>query len=140
MLQSLNISKKGFFGKFYLNDFLLLIVPCHPAKFKKNPSSRSSDMSLHKCGPQLGQNCPFGSNEDFFGNFSWIIFNHSLHPLMLQSLKKKMHNFESQLDQNCSFGQVSNFWGYFSLVIFLYLPCCKVRKQTFVGILWYKLA
>ena len=70
MLQSSKISKKGFFGKFYLNDFLLLNVPCHPAKFEKNPSGNSSDMSLHKCGPQSGQNCPFGPNEDFF----WIFY------------------------------------------------------------------
>ena len=139
MLQSLNISKKGFFGKFYLNDFCYLLCPVILQSLKKILLADPLIWACINVGHNRDKIAHLDQMRIFFGYFTRIIFNHSLCPLILQSLKK-MHNFESQLDQNCSFGQNRNFWGYFSLVIFLYLSCCKVRKQSFVEILWYKLA
>ena len=38
--------------------------------YKRNPWSRSCDISLHNFGPQSGQNCPVGPKEEFVINFS----------------------------------------------------------------------
>ena len=36
---------------------------------KKNPSSRSGDISIHEVWPQSDQNCLFGPKDDFLGKF-----------------------------------------------------------------------
>ena len=64
--------KEGFFGKFHLSDFYLLVVSYHAAKFEKNPFRKSGDISLHNFGPQLGPKWPFSSKEDFFWKLSYF--------------------------------------------------------------------
>ena len=86
--------KRQYFGKFQVNDFYLLTVHCHGTKFEKNSWSRSWDVSLHNFGLQSGQNYPFGINQDFLGNFTWVIFIYLLSHIMLQSLKKILEESE----------------------------------------------
>ena len=133
--------KRGFIGKFHLNDFHLIIVPYHAAKLEKNLLHRSCDISWCNFRPQLGQNFPFGPKEDFWETFTLMIFLYLLCPIILQKLKEK------KILEWILWYKLIKFWatilpklpiwyikGNFSLNFFIYL-LWSVMLKTFKNIL-----
>ena len=96
-------SKRGIFRKFKSNDFYLLIVPYDAANFEKNSQHRSLGRSFYNFGPQVDQNCPFSSKENFFGKFQSTEFHLLIVPYHTAT-------YGPELDQNCPFGPKKGFF------------------------------
>ena len=69
--------RRGFFGKFHLNNFSLMIFcyllrPIMLESLKNISDGGCCSISLHNFGPQLGQNIQFGPKENFSGNFTLV--------------------------------------------------------------------
>ena len=62
------LGKRLFFGKFQFNDFYLLIVHYHIAKFEKNLWEGPEILAYKMLGVQPDQNCPFVPKKDFWEN------------------------------------------------------------------------
>ena len=78
--------KKGFLGKSYSVDFYRDIVPYHAAKFKKNCSNKSWDITLCNVWPYSGLNSPFGHRRGFSGNLAFLC---KYYPLSCYKIWKK---------------------------------------------------
>ena len=57
------------FWKFHQSNFYHTVVHYNAAKFGKNSYSISWGIGLDNFVPKSSQNCLFGSQEDFSGNF-----------------------------------------------------------------------
>ena len=75
------------FWKFHQSNFFQTVVHYNAAKFGKNSYSISWGIGLDNFVPKSSQNCLFGSQEDFSGNFVQMIFIYLFCPIMMQSLK-----------------------------------------------------
>ena len=119
-----------FSRKLHFSDFSLLIVPYHPAKFKKNIVREYLEIKVcltvghnHCKITYLAQKRIF--LETLFACFFLLIVLY--HATKFEKIPrvdpkhKNLHNFGPPLGQNCSFGQQKNFFWKFHLMHFYQL-------------------
>ena len=135
----LPIWPKRLFKQFHFSDIVLLIVPCHAARFAESCYSRSSDI-----GEKMGKNGPNFSIWPewiffFFLNFhssnfcllivsyyllQWFLLTHSKSLVVggnswSRSWDISLYNFGQQLAQSFPFSPKQDFLGNFTKVIFI---------------------
>ena len=119
-----------FSRKLHFSDFSLLIVPYHPARFKKNIVREYLEIKvcitvghIHCKIAYLAQTRIFWETL-FTYFFLLIVLYHAtkFEKIPRVDLKQKnLHNFGQPLGQNCSFGQQKNFFWKFHLIHFYQL-------------------
>lgn len=138
----IHLVQKRVFGVISLKWFLSTYCTLSSCKVQNPPFCRSCDKSLYNFESQSGQNCPYGPNEKFWGNFTLVIFFYLMFPIIQNSLKK---SFGRILWYKLQYTwAISSKWGSsekshnsdFCLLLMLY-HAAKLFKKSLEQILRY---